>query len=82
MAREDALLAAKKKAEDMAAVLNMAVGKPVMISEVSNKYYPNPFNVSTENNNISNLDIKQDLFKAGLINVTASVKVVFNLVDR
>ena len=82
MAREDALLAAKKKAEDMAAVLNMSVGKPVMITEVSNNYYPNPFNVSTEVNNISNLDVTQDLFKAGLINVTASVKVVFTLVDK
>jgi len=81
-AREDALLAAKKKAEDMAAIFGMSIGKPVLITETSDVYYPNPFNVSTQNVNQSVWDRSQDLFKAGLVSVTASVKVVFALIDK
>jgi len=83
LARENALLAAKKKAEDMAAILNMAIGKPLMITENINTYYPNPFNnVTTTYSNAQYQEGSQDIFKAGYINVTASVKVVFNLTDK
>jgi uncharacterized protein YggE len=81
-AREDALVAAKEKAEYMSAIFNMSIGKPVLITENTNVYYPNPFNAVTQNVNDAYLDRTHDLFRAGLISVTASVKVVFALVDR
>jgi|GEM_PF-2454432 len=82
-AREDALLAAKKKAEDMAAIYNMALGKPILIQEIPGSYYPNPFNnVSTENTNENTLDRVESIFKAGLVSVNSSVKVIFILLDK
>jgi len=77
-AREEALLAAKKKAEEMAAVLNMSIGSPVMITENPGTGYPNPFNnvmYNGEENNESNAEI----FKQGRISISSSVKVVFLL---
>lgn len=80
-AREDALLAAKKKAEEMAAVLNMSVGKPVMITENSGSYYPGTMNVSY--NMIQPImDYSGEIFKAGLISISSSVRVVFSLTDK
>jgi len=81
-AREDALLAAKKKADEMAAIYEMAVGKPVLIEENPVVNYPNPFNAVTLNREGQDMDISQVLFKTGLVSVTASVKVVFLLVDK
>jgi uncharacterized protein len=82
-AREEALLAAKKKAEDMAATYNMAIGKPIQIQENTGYYTPNPFNaVTNENQNDNSFDKLQGIFKSGLINVNASVKVIFLLIDK
>lgn len=82
-AREEALLAAKKKAEEMAAIYNMAIGKPILVQENSSYYMPSPFNVSsTENQNDNALDRQESIFKAGLISVNAGVKVIFLLLDK
>lgn len=75
--RENALLAAKKKAEEMAAVLNMSLGNPVLITENPGSYYPNPFNVTS--NMQPNYESNTEIFKSGLISITSSVKVVFLL---
>lgn len=77
-AREDALLAAKKKAEEMAAVFNMTIGNPVMITENQNSYYPNPFN-NVSYNMQPLMESNTDIFKSGLISISSSVKVVFLL---
>ncbi len=81
-AREDALLAAKKKADEMAAVLNMAAGKPILIQEVSGYYSPMPFNNVSEFSGYTGIQGVQETFKAGMVNVTANVKVVFLLIDK
>lgn len=77
-AREDALLAAKKKAEEMASVLNISIGNPVLITENPGTYYPNPFNNVTYNMQ-PNYESSTDIFKSGMISITSSVKVVFQL---
>jgi len=76
-ARKDALDVAKKKAEEMAAVYGITIGKPLLIKEDSyNTYYPNPFNsVSYNYNNTNNLTT----FSEGSINVEAKVSVTFEL---
>lgn len=81
-AREDALLAAKKKADEMAAVLNMAAGKPILIQENSGYYSPMPFNNVSEFSGYTGIQGVQETFKAGMVNVTANVKVVFLLIDK
>jgi len=82
-AREDAVNAAKKKAEEMAAVLGVAIGKPLLIQEEPSYSgnYPNPFNTSTEVDNYSS-NYSSTLFSKGTINVEAKVKVVFELINK
>jgi uncharacterized protein YggE len=79
-ARTDALLAAKKKAEEMAEVLGLTIGKPLFISEGSANYYPNPFNAETyvPGSTYSTTST----FSEGVINVEATVKVVFELTNK
>jgi hypothetical protein len=79
-ARTDALLAAKKKAEEMAGVLNLTIGKPLFISEGSANYYPNPFN--TETYAPGSTYSTTSTFREGVINIEATVKVVFELVNK
>jgi uncharacterized protein YggE len=81
-AREDAINAAKKKAEEMAGVLGASIGKPILIQEEASHsgYYPNPFNVSTEADYGSTYS--GQLFSKGTINVEAKVKVVFELINK
>ena len=76
-AREEALLAAKKKAEEMAAVLNMSIGNPVLITENQGSYYPSPFNVSYNTQPL--MESNPDIFKSGMLSISSSVKVVFLL---
>jgi uncharacterized protein YggE len=82
-ARTDALLAAKKKAEEMADVLGLAVGKPILIQE--DQYY-----------NYGNYTLSNSLtydpgystygtgttFSEGTINVEAKVRVTFELINK
>lgn len=78
-AREQAMKSAKLKAEELAAILNQSVGKPLMISE-EQVYdgYPNPFNVSTQQNiNYSSVYTLQE----GTISVEAKVKLLFELIN-
>ncbi len=77
-AREDALLAAKKKAEELAAVLNMTIGNPVLITENPGSYYPNPFNNITYDMQPLQ-ESTNEIFRSGMISISASVKVVFLL---
>ena len=77
-AREEALLAAKKKAEEMAAVLNMSIGSPVMITENPGTNYPNPFN-NVMYNGEEYKESSAEIFKQGMISISSSVKVVFLL---
>lgn len=79
-ARTDAILAAKKKAEEMAGVLGQSIGKPVYISEGAVNYYPNPFNsvTYTPESNYS----PTSAFSEGTINVEAKVKVIFELINQ
>ena len=77
-AREEALLAAKKKAEEMAAVLNMSIGSPVMITENPGTNYPNPFN-NVMYNGEEYKESNAEIFKQGMISISSSVKVVFLL---
>ena len=79
-ARTDALLAAKKKAEEMADVLGQTIGKPLFISEGSANYYPNPFNSVTYEP--GSTYSTTSTFSEGTINVVASVKVVFELINK
>lgn len=76
-ARLEALEAAKKKAEEMAAVYGMTIGKPLsVLEETYNTIYPNPFNsVSYDYNNSSSLST----FSEGSLNVGAMVYVTFEL---
>lgn len=79
-ARTDALLAAKKKAGEMADVLGQTIGKPLFISEGSANYYPNPFNSVTYEP--GSTYSTTSTFSEGTINVEASVKVVFELLNK
>lgn len=78
-AREDALLAAKKKAEEMAAVLNMSIGSPVLITENQASYYPNPFNNVSYSMQPVMDESSAEIFKSGMVSISSSVKVVFLL---
>jgi uncharacterized protein len=81
LARTDALNAAKKKALEMAAVFEQTIGKPLQIQEDSNVYYPNPFNASTDFSS-GNYQNSGSLFSQGIINISAKVKVVFELLSK
>lgn len=79
-ARENALIAAKDKAEEMARVLGQFIGKPVFVSEEPvYDYYATPQNVSTQNGNVEG---SYGVLKEGTINVTAKVKIVFELLNK
>lgn len=81
-ARNDALLAAKKKAEQMADVLGMAIGKPVLISEEPLYYgYANPFNNVSYETGPSSYGTSTT-FREGEVEVEAKVKVVFELISK
>jgi uncharacterized protein YggE len=81
-ARENALLAARKKAEEMAAVLNMTAGKPIMIQENPGYFYPSVMNNVSEISSYTGTQGNQETFKAGMVNVTSNVKVIFLLLDK
>lgn len=81
-AREQALLAAKSKAEEMAQVLGQDIGKTLWISEepVYDYYYGNQFNNVTQQgtqNYTSSYGLQE-----GTINVEAKVKVIFEIISR
>ena len=79
-ARSDALLAARKKADEMAAVLNASVGKPIRIEEGATNYYPNPFN-SVSSYNYGSVSDSQ-MFYEGQVKVEAKISVVFELITK
>jgi len=81
-AREQALLAAKSKAEEMAQVLGQDIGKTLLISEepVYDYFYGNQMNNVTQQgtqNYTSSYGLQE-----GTINVEAKVRVVFEIVSR
>jgi uncharacterized protein YggE len=80
-ARTDALLAAKLKAEQMADVLGEAIGKPLLIQEASMTYYPNPFNSSTYESTYQNYS-SSSTFSEGTIDISARVRVIFELINK
>ncbi len=82
LARADALLAAKKKAEEMADVLGQAVGKPILIQEEQGNYYG-----YSQSNTLSyepgyTLTGTGTTFSEGTINVEGKVKVIFELINK
>ncbi|MGA2669371.1 MAG: SIMPL domain-containing protein [Ignavibacteria bacterium] len=80
-ARTDALNAAKKKAQEMADVFGQTIGKPLQIQEDTYTNYPNPFNVSSDLGT-GDYQNQSSLFSKGTINVTAKVKVIFELLSK
>lgn len=81
-ARSDALLAAWKKAEDMAGVLGQAVGKPVLIQEEPAYYYGYSMSNVISNEPGYSTYGTSTTFSEGTINVEAKVKVVFELLNK
>lgn len=79
-ARERALLAAKKKAEEMTAVLGQEIGKPLLIQEVPVENYYSPYM-----SNINQQVIQGEstggygVLKEGTIDVTAKVRIIYEL---
>ena len=83
-ARIQAVEVAREKAEEMAAVYNARVGKPLLISE--NSYRPSVFSGNTLMSNTINSDhsLHRDsglMVSNDLIQITASVYVEFELVE-
>jgi hypothetical protein len=80
-ARGNALIAARDKAEEMAQVLGLDMGKPILISEEQvYDYYPNPFNAVNQQgtqNYTSSYGLQE-----GTINVEAKVRVIFEIINR
>lgn len=81
-ARTDALLAAKKKAEEMADVLNQAVGKPILIQEEPGYYYGYSLSNTMSYEPGYSTSGTGTTFSEGTINVEARVKVVFELINK
>lgn len=80
-ARTDAILAAQKKANEMASVLNASIGKPLRIDEGTvNYYYPNPFNNVSSYNYGS--ESNSQMFYEGQVKVEAKVSITFELVNK
>ena len=80
-ARTDGLLAAKLKAEQMANVLGSAVGNPLLIQETPMTYYPNPFNSTTYGPTYQNYG-NSSTFSEGTIDISARVRVIFELINK
>jgi len=80
-AREEALLAAKNKAEEMALVMGVDLGKTLLISEETvNDYYPMQTNESIQQQS-QNYSSSYTL-QGGTISITAKVKVVFEIINK
>lgn len=77
-ARVDALKAARQKAEEMADVYGLEIGKALTIVEGQFGWYPNPFNAVTQTGETN----YNSSFSSGMINVTAEVTVTFELRER
>jgi hypothetical protein len=81
-ARADALLAAKKKAEEMADVLGQAVGKPILIQEDPGYYYGYSLSNTLSYEPGYTSTGTGTTFSEGTINVEAKVKVIFELINK
>jgi uncharacterized protein len=77
-ARVNALVAAKEKAEAMAAVFGKTIGDPLLISEETLNYYQNTMN-NVSNTYYSGESDSGPAFSKGEISVNAKVKVIFLL---
>lgn len=75
-AREDALLAARKKAEDMARVMGVTLGRVYAIEEQPDTYYTPVYN-SMERMESSYQN--SGVFSEGQINIEARVRVIYEL---
>jgi uncharacterized protein YggE len=78
-ARTNALNAAKEKAQKMAEVLGVTIGKPIFISEAPVDYWsPVQSNVNAVQQG-SQTSGSTTLFSQGMISIESRVKVVFEI---
>ena len=79
-ARKEAILDAKKKAEDFVSVLNQKVGKAITISDNTQANYPRPmyktYAMAAES---ADAGMNRETLAIGEIEITTSVSVVFEL---
>lgn len=79
-ARKDAILDAKKKAEDFVVVLNQKVGKAITISDNTQTSYPRPmyktYAMAAES---ADAGMNRETLAIGEIEITTSVSIVFEL---
>lgn len=81
-AREQALIAAKSKAVEMASLLDQDLGKPLTVTEEPvYDYFPSPFNSVTQQGT-QNYTSTSYTLQEGTINVTAKVKIIFELISK
>ena len=78
-ARKQAMLDAKKKADDYVSVLNQKVGKALMISDNTQVYYPQPMYEMKAMNMAGDAAAPRETLAIGEINITANVNVAFFL---
>lgn len=78
-ARKDAMLDAKKKAEDYVSVLNQKVGKAITISDNTQTHYPQPMYKTYAMAEASDASMNRETLAIGEIEITASVSVSFVL---
>lgn len=82
-ARERALLAAKNKAEEMASVLGQDLGKPMTIQEIPiEDYYPYQFNNANQQVIQSDATSGYGVLREGTMDVTAKVRIVYELINK
>lgn len=79
-ARREAILDAKKKAEDYVSVLNQKVGKAILISDNSRTNYPQPMNKLYEMAVGSDQSgLNRETLAIGEIEIVSNVSVVFEM---
>ena len=79
-ARREAILDAKKKAEDYTSVLNQKVGKAITISDNSRTNYPQPMNKLYEMAVGSDQSgLNRETLAIGEIEIISTVSVVFEM---
>lgn len=78
-ARKQAMLDAKRKAEDYVSVLNQKAGKAITISDNTQVYYPQPLYQTMRAEKSADSAAPRETLAIGEINITANVSVSFVL---
>ena len=78
-ARKQAMLDAKRKAEDYVSVLNQKTGKAITISDNTQVYYPQPLYQTMRAEKSADAAAPRETLAIGEINITANVSVSFVL---